>query len=52
MARRNTKQARLDAMNQHKKRSYKKKNSPQRKDDSRDWTYYAKLNLSKEKDSQ
>jgi hypothetical protein len=40
MARRNTKRVRFDGMQQHKQRQFKKKNSPQGRKDSRDWTYF------------
>lgn len=45
MARKSSKRARIDAMSQFKLRKYKKKNSPQGRNDARDWTQYVLMKL-------
>lgn len=40
MARKNSKQARIDGMSQFKQRSYKRRNSANKRKDGKDWTYY------------
>jgi hypothetical protein len=48
MARRSSKRARIDAMSQFTQRKYKKKNSPQGRNDAKDWTHYVMKKLNGE----